>query len=118
MGVARFEDLRVWQAAKAFSDEIGGLFHRGVLHHDVDLRRQLNTASLSTMANIAEGFVRARHKEFAQFIRIASGSNAEARALLYAAEGRGYLSGPDLARLIEMTNKIGAMLRTLEKQLT
>ena len=90
MGVVRFEDLRVWQAAKGLCDEIGALIQRPSLQSDHAIRTQLNSASLSTMANIAEGFMRGGSKEFAQFVRIAAGSNAEVRALLHAAFGRKY----------------------------
>jgi four helix bundle protein len=38
---------------------------------------QLSDAARSAPCNIAEGFARYRHKEFAQFVRIAKGSEAE-----------------------------------------
>ena len=117
MGVNRFEDLRVWQLAKAFSDEIGGLIQRSAVHKDYAVREQLNAASLSTVANIAEGFMRGGRKEFAQFTRIAAGSNAEARSLLHAAYGRQYLDKGEYDRLVEMTQGIGRMLRVLEARL-
>jgi hypothetical protein len=37
---------------------------------------QLNAACVSTVANIAEGFIRGGRKEFAHSVRIAAGSNA------------------------------------------
>ena len=78
---------------------------------------QMNAASLSTVANIAEGFVRGGRKEFAQFVRIAAASNAEARALLHAAFGRRYLAKGEYDRLVEMTESVGRMLRVLERKL-
>ena len=74
MGVVRFEELRVWQAAKCLCDEIGALIQRPSLQNDDAIKNQLNAATLSTMANIAEGFMRGGSKEFAQFVRIAAGS--------------------------------------------
>jgi four helix bundle protein len=117
MGVTRFEDLRVWQVAKTFSDESGGLIQTPALHGDYAICGQLNAASLSTVANIAEGFVRGGRKEFAQFIRIAAGSNAEARPLLHAAYGRRYLNRTEYDRLVEMAQSVGRMLRVLESRL-
>jgi four helix bundle protein len=117
MGVNRFEDLRVWQQAKAFSDAVGGLIHTPALQKDHVISYQLNAASLSTVANIAEGFVRGGRKEFAQYARMAAGSNAEARALLHAALGRQYLPQADFDRLVEMTESVGRMLRVLERRL-
>ena len=122
MGVNRFEDLRVWQLAKTFSDEIGGLIRRPAMQRDFAMCRQLSAASLSIVANIAEGFVRGRgkefvQKEFVQFVRIAAGSNGEARSLLHAAFGRRYLDRAEYERLVEMTESIGRMLRVLEQRL-
>ena len=88
MGVARFEDLHVWQHAKRLCDEIGSLLARPTFVRHAPLSRQLDAAAISTVANIAEGFLRRDGKDFARFVRIAAASNGEARALLYAAEGR------------------------------
>jgi len=113
MGVARFEDLRVWQEAKALCDDVGGLIRRPEFRQDAPLRDQLNRAAISTMANIAEGFLRGRRREFIQFLRIASASNGEARALLHAAEGRRHLTPAECRHLVATTNSIGRMLRRL-----
>jgi four helix bundle protein len=117
MGVNTFEELRVWQAAKAFCDAVGGLIRRPELQGDLALRNQLNAAALSVIANIAEGFTRGGRKEFAQFVRIAAASNGEARALLHAAFGRQYLTEAQYKDLVEMTNSVGRMLRVLEAKL-
>ena len=61
--------------------------------------------------------MRGGSKEFAQFVRIAAGSNAEVRALLHAAFGRKYLDKTEYERLVEMTQSIGRMLRVLEQRL-
>ena len=58
MGVVRFEDLRVWQAAKGLCDEIGALIQRPSLQTDYAIKNQFNAATLLTMANIAGGFMR------------------------------------------------------------
>jgi len=117
MGVNRFEELRVWQAAKALSDELGGLLRTSGLRDDFVLRDQLNGAVLSVVANIAEGFARRSSRDFVRFLRIAAGSNSETRALLLAAEGRGYISPSDCSRLVEASNSIARMLRSLESAL-
>jgi four helix bundle protein len=117
MGVQRFEDLLVWQEAKALSDEVGRVLRGSGLRTDFALGDQLNRAVLSTLANIAEGFVRGGESEFVRFLRIAAGSNGEVRALLYAAEGRGYLPKTESDPLVERTNVIGRMLRKLMESL-
>lgn len=117
MGVQKFEDLRVWQAAKALSDEVGRLLKGSGLRTDFALADQLNRAVLSTVANIAEGFIRGGETEFIRFLRIAAGSNGEVRALLYAAEGRGHFPKTESEPLVQRTNVIGRMLRKLMESL-
>ena len=64
MGVYRFEDLRLWQAAKKQCDRVGELRKRPEFVRDPELSEHLNGASISTMNNISEGFLRRRDKEF------------------------------------------------------
>jgi four helix bundle protein len=112
-GVYRFEDLRVRQAAKLQCDRVGGLIRRPIFKADPELTRQMNAAGISVMNNIGEGFLRRRDKEFAQFLRIAAGSNGEVRACYHAARGRHYLSEAEADELIELSNSIGRMTRRL-----
>jgi len=113
MGVKRFEDLRVWQEAKALSDDIAPVLRRAALADDPKLRSQLGAAVASIMSNIAEGFIRRRRKEFTQFLRVAAGSTAETRSLLYVLESRDAISHQERERLAERTESIGRMLRRL-----
>jgi len=57
MGVYRFEDLRVWQAAQDLADRVGELIKRPAFRADPELSLELNDASLSAVNNIAEGFL-------------------------------------------------------------
>ena len=68
MGVYRFEDLRVWQAAKAQCDRVGELIKRPEFERDAALSDQMNRAALSVMFNISEGFLRRRDRETGQFL--------------------------------------------------
>jgi four helix bundle protein len=117
MGVDRFEDLRVWRAASAFATDIGSVLQRMSSSTDFALRDQLNAAALSTVANIAEGFMRRSRRDFARFTRIAAASNGEARALLHIAHGRGHLRSAEYLALVDTTNSIGRMLSALYRSL-
>jgi four helix bundle protein len=98
--VYRFEDLRVWQAAKQQCDRVGALIKRPEFVRDRELSNQLNAASISVMNNISEGFLRYRDKEFLQFLRIAAAaSNGEVRSCYYAAHGRKYLGDMEASEL-------------------
>jgi four helix bundle protein len=59
-GVYRFEDLRVWQAAKAQCDRVGSLIKRPAFKRDAELSSQMNRASLSVMLNISGGYPKFR----------------------------------------------------------
>ena len=111
VGVYRFEDLRVWQAARQQCDRVGDLLTRQRFQSDRELSRQINDASLSVMFNIAEGFLRRRDKETLQFLRYAFASNGELKSGYYAAAGRKYLSDVETTDLIAMNESIARMLR-------
>lgn len=111
VGVYRFEDLRVWQAAKQQCDRVGALLKRPQFLSDRELSSQINDASLSVMFNISEGFLRRRDKETLQFLRYAFASNGELKSGYYAAAGRKYLSDDEAAELIALNERIARMLR-------
>ena len=111
MGVYRFEDLRVWQAAKQQCDLVGGLLLRPEFRRDRTMSEQINDASLSVMFNIAEGFLRRRDRETLQFLRYAFASNGELKSGYYAAAGRRYLPDVETAELIALNESIAKMLR-------
>ena len=111
MGVYRFEDLRVWQAAKTQCDRMGELIRRPEFRRDRQMSEQMNDASISVMFNISEGFLRRRDKETAQFLRYAFASNGELKSGYYACEGRQYITSSEAAELIELNESISRMLR-------
>jgi four helix bundle protein len=111
MGVYRFEDLRVWQAAKRQCDDVGGLLKRPQFVEDFKLRDQLNDASISVTNNISEGFLRRRHREMMQYLRYAYASNGEVRNCFHLAHGRRYLHETEFAQLMNNNDGIGKMLR-------
>jgi four helix bundle protein len=117
MGVSRFEDMRVWQAAKGQCDRVGELKRRGDFRQDPELYTQLNDASISVMNNISEGFVRRGYREMKQFLRYAAASNAEVRTCFYAAHGRKYLAEREAAQLLDDNDRIGRMLRRWQQTL-
>jgi four helix bundle protein len=110
MGVYRFEDLRMWQAAKAQCDQVGEWLKTPAFQRDDEMSRQLNAAALSVALNISEGFARRKDGEARQFLRYALASNAEVRACLYLCQGRRYLGDAETERAIESCNAIGRMM--------
>jgi four helix bundle protein len=111
MGVFRFEDLRVWQAAHEQSNRVGALLKRPEFKSDRKLGDQLNDAALSVPLNISEGFLRRGNKEMRQFLRYAFASNGEVKAAYYAAHGRKMVTDAELHDLIDLNERIAKMLR-------
>lgn len=82
--INKFEDLEIWQLARALNKEIWILTAREEFKRIFFLNDQLRRASLSTMNNISEGFDRDGNKEFMQFLSMAKGSAGEVKNILYA----------------------------------
>ena len=106
----KFEDIPVWQEARAFVGDIYAIT-KNKFQKDFEVINQLRRAALSIVLNIAEGFERKSNKEFAHFINIAKGSAGECRAIFYIALDLKYLNESEFDNL---TNKI----TTISKQLS
>jgi four helix bundle protein len=85
MHVKHFEDLEIWKEARCLTKEIYRLTSGPKFSKDFSLRGQIQSAAVSVMSNIAEGFERAGNQEFCQFLYVAKGSCGEVRAQLYVA---------------------------------
>ena len=83
-----------------------------VARRDRDLGDQLARALSSVGLRAAEGNRRVG-RDRVQYFRIASGSADEVRAALRIAEALGYVEPADIAPLLELTDRIVAMLYRL-----
>ena len=72
--IERFEEIDAWKKARELTKNIYEITGKGNISKDFALRDQLRRASMSIMANIAEGFERGGNKEFRQFLAVAKGS--------------------------------------------
>ena len=99
MGARHFRDLAAWQLANELRREIIKLTAIGRSARDFRFRDQIRDASASVSRNIAEGFGRFGHKEFARYLGIALGSLSETQNHLIDALDREYLGRSDFDRL-------------------
>ena len=90
--VSKFEELEVWQEARAFAIRIFEITHDAAFPKDFGYINQINNAAGSIMDNIAEGFERNGRKEFIQFLSISKGSAGEVRSQIYRGFDRKYFS--------------------------
>jgi len=81
--ISKFEDLEVWQLARALSKEIYSLTFIEPLKSDFRLRDQMRGSSGSVMDNIAEGFERASKLEFVNSLSYSKGESGELKSQLY-----------------------------------
>lgn len=89
--IERFEDIKAWQEARVLTRRIYQISGTGSFSQDWGLRDQIRRASVSTMANIAEGFDCESNKEFARFLEIAHRSAVEVQSLLHVALDADYI---------------------------
>ena len=75
--MATLTDLIVWQLAEELNAEIVRLSNSPAARRDFKFRDQILPAASSVAANIAEGYGRRAHGDFARFIGIALGSLRE-----------------------------------------
>ena len=108
-----FEDIGAWQKARIATKSIYLLTTQGLFAKDFGLRDQLRRASVSIMANIAEGFGRRSDKEFANFLNIAHGSAAEAQSHLYVALDLGYINQEEFDQSYSLLNETSRMTMNL-----
>ncbi len=81
--VERFEDLNCWKEARQMVKMVFLTCKKEQLRRDIDLVRQLKSASVSVMNNIAEGFGRYSDKEFIRFLDISQSSAQEVLSMTY-----------------------------------
>jgi four helix bundle protein len=106
-GSKRFEDVRVWQKAHAFTLNVYALTQTFPKHELFSLTSQLRRAAISIPANFAEGFRKRSKPEKARYYSIAETSAEECRYYLILAEDLGYATTGELrAQLAEVCGKL------------
>lgn len=69
----KFTDIEAWQKARVLTASVYRITRLGPLARDFGLRDQMCRASVSIMANIAEGFDRGGNREFVRVPRHCKG---------------------------------------------
>ena len=118
--VSQFEDLRIWREAR----ELVKLVYQSINSDatgskDWGFRNQMQTAVVSIMNNIAEGFERHSDKDFARFLDIAKASCGEVRSMLYLAEDLNYIDPKNSNELrgkaVNLSKGISALTKHLRR---
>lgn len=110
-----FRELKVWQKAMELTDAVYDLVRQFPADERFALSDQLRRAVVSIPSNIAEGFGRDTHKDFAHFLSQARGSLYETDTQLEIAVRRGFIKVDSVpASLID---EIKRMLSSLARRL-
>jgi len=108
--VGKFEDLIAWQKARELTRRIYEITRAGEFAKDFRLSSQIQSAAVSIMSNIAEGFERSGLGEFHQFLSTAKASCAELRSQLYVTLDVGYIDERTFEDLRLQAEEVGRII--------
>ncbi len=106
-------NLDVWKKAIDFSLSVYSATESFPKDERFGLISQLQRASVSIAANIAEGAGRKSPKEFVNFLSIALGSASEVETELLIAFRLGYFRETEFQELVSKLDEIGRMITGL-----
>ncbi|MFH1749530.1 MAG: four helix bundle protein [bacterium] len=113
----RFEDLKIWQIAIDFSNNIFEISKSFPKDASFELTNQIRRAALSVPANIAEGSGSNSNADFRNFLNIAVRSIFELVSHLYIAKSREYISEDQYKNLYSKLENLAKQINALKKQL-
>jgi four helix bundle protein len=113
----RFEDIQAWQKARQVTKLIYGITKNEEFAKDFGLKDQIRRASVSIMANIAEGFARRSDKDFAHFLNISRSSTAEVQSHLYVAIDQNYIRQSEFDDVYQQLEQTSKMIFALARHL-
>ncbi len=113
MKIERFEDLRVWQQARALTNLIYDATGQGDFASDFELRNQIRAASGSVMHTAAGGFDAGSDSEFILFLKYARRSASEIQSEIYRALDRKYVDDTVFKQIYEKATEVKKTINAL-----
>ena len=113
MKVKQYRELIVWQKAMDLVVAVYRIVKLLPRTEDYALSSQMRRAVVSIPSNIAEGQSRNSTKEFANFLSIAKGSNAELETQIEIGVRLGYFHSDQVEVVLSLSSEVGRMLTTL-----
>lgn len=114
MTVQNFEDLIIWNEARALCTHVYASCKKV---KDYGFNDQIQRVAVSIVNNIAEGFDQSKiskdNKQFISFLNIASGSCGEVKSMLYLAQDLNYISMQEAEQLRKDCLSISAKINGL-----
>jgi four helix bundle protein len=113
--ITSFTQLRTWQKARELAVYVYKITLEFPSSEKFGLSSQLQRASVSVAANIAEGFSRSGPKDKAQFYGVALGSLTETLSHAYIANDLGFIKKDKLLIMEESAGDLHRMINGLIK---
>ena len=117
MPIRSYRDLDVWNNGLeliTMTYRLTSSFPREELF---GLTSQMRRASVSIVANVAEGWGTGYRNEYRRFVSTARGSQCELDALLTISKRLGFARGQDIQRMEMEIDRLGRMLWSLRQRL-
>ena len=111
MKIERFENIKAWQEARVLVKMVyNAVKSNKKFGSDYKFGEQIQSAAVSIMSNIAEGFSRRSTREFTQFLFIAKGSTAEVQSQLYVALDQGYITQEKFNEVYSKSDEVARLI--------
>ncbi len=110
MGAAHFTELVAWQLANRLKLAVYDLTARPAVARDFKYCDQIRDSASSVPSNVAEGFARYSHRDFARFVVIAKGSLMETQNHLIDGVARRHMNDGEFRTLWQLSEQtLGAV---------
>ncbi len=113
MTIKSYRDLTVWQRAVQLVEATYRVSRCLPPDERFGLTSQMQRAAISIPANIAEGYGRARRKDYMRYLSIAMGSLMELETHFTIAQRLGFFNADQVAPSWELAQEVGRMLNSL-----
>ena len=113
----KYRELEIWKRAIDLTVDIYSLSKNFPDDEKFGLTSQIKRAAVSVPSNIAEGAGRNSNKEFNQFLGISTGSIFEVETQLIIAERLNFLSSNQVEEVLDKSNELVRMTKSLKNKL-
>lgn len=113
----KFENLECWKESRKLVNEIYSITNSQSFSKDFGLKDQIRRASVSIMANIAEGFGTFSDLEFIRFLSYSNRSCQEVSSHLYVALDVGYIDKDLHEKLLDQSCKCSNYIKSFIRYL-
>jgi four helix bundle protein len=117
MGWRRFTEIEAWGSQSSCTMSFSAILDRPQAAHDRRFCEDARNALASPARNIAEGFGRYGHREFANFVNIARASHLETQTNLILARDRRFMTPDEFERIWAISDEAIAATTGLLKYL-